>query len=71
MDKENGLFFVPDGFTPASTNFNELQRASTGFMTILGFYMMLFSHTQNLFLHPHFFKQEALSEQSFSNFKMQ
>jgi hypothetical protein len=41
MDKENGLFLVPDGFTPASASFSKLQRASTGFITILGFYMLL------------------------------
>jgi hypothetical protein len=37
MDKENGLLFVPDGFTPAPTSFIKPQRASTGFITILGF----------------------------------
>jgi len=31
MDKENGLHFVTDGFTPASAGFNGLQRASLRF----------------------------------------
>jgi len=32
MDKKNGLLFLPDGFTPASTSINEHQQASTSFI---------------------------------------
>ena len=53
MDKENGFFFVPDGFTPASTNFNGLQEeASRGFITILGFYMLFSRYKDQIIKSP-------------------